>query len=61
MAVHIRLLNVGREESGPEAGLAMQAAMSLFLLVTILSETFFALVSSHLMAFSFLSAWHITL
>ncbi len=30
----------------------------LLLLMTILSEAFFALVSSHLVAFSFLSAWH---
>ncbi len=33
----------------------------LFLLVTVLSETFFALVGSHLVAFSFLSAGHFTL
>ena len=30
----------------------------LFLLVTVLSQSFFAFVSSHLVAFSFLSAWH---
>ena len=30
----------------------------LFLLVTILSQAFFTLVSRHLVAFSFLSAWH---
>ena len=30
----------------------------LFLLMTILSESFFAFVGRHLVAFSFLSAWH---
>ena len=30
----------------------------LLLLMTILSESFFAFVGCHLVAFSFLSAWH---
>ena len=30
----------------------------LFLLMTILSQSFLAFVRSHLVAFSFLSAWH---
>ena len=30
-----------------------------FLLMTVLAQTFFTLVGSHLVAFSFLSAWHI--
>ena len=30
----------------------------LFLLMTILSQSFFTLMSGHLVAFSFLSAWH---
>ena len=33
--------------------------IELFLLMTILSKAFFALVSCHLVAFSFLSAWHV--
>lgn len=33
----------------------------LFLLMTILSQSFFAFVRGHLVAFSFLSAWHFTL
>ena len=52
-------LNVGREESRLPASHTRRKV--LFLLMTILSETFFALVSSHFVAFSFLSAWHITL
>ena len=31
---------------------------SLLLLMTVLSQSFFALVRGHLVAFSFLSAWH---
>ena len=32
---------------------------ALFLLVTVLAKAFFTLVGGHLVAFSFLSAWHI--
>ena len=37
------------------------AIVGLFLLMTILLQTFFTLVCSHLVAFSFLSAWHGTI
>ena len=33
-------------------------ASRLLLLMTVLSQSFFALVRGHLVAFSFLSAWH---
>lgn len=35
--------------------------LSLFLFVSILSQSFFTLVRRHLMPFSFFSAWHLEL
>ena len=41
-----------------DGNLRQPSGSLLFLLMTILSETFFAFVGSHLVAFSFLSAGH---
>lgn len=48
-------------DSGASCGLAQKTRRrirSLFLLVTILSQSLFTLVGSHLVAFSFFSAGH---
>lgn len=37
---------------------AMLSCTNLFLLVTVLAQTLFAFVGSHLVSFSFLTAWH---
>ena len=41
------------------ADAALSRGYALLLLVTVLAQTFFTFVRSHLVAFSFLSAWHI--
>lgn len=40
------------------AGIMLRSDRDLLLLVTVLSQALFALVSGHLVALTFLSAWH---
>lgn len=42
----------------PQVGLRGSHHAGLFLLMTVLTQSFFALVRSHLVAFTFFSAWH---
>ncbi len=52
-------MNVARANICRGYSLAEGESLCLLLLMTIFSQTFFALVSGHLMAFSFLSAGHL--
>jgi hypothetical protein len=50
---------MGEETTSPIFPFVPWSWSVLFLLMTILSQSLFAFVGSHLVAFSFLSAWHI--